>query len=330
MPERALILLILALAATALVAYLLGRRGRNDAITILQRQMEALTRSIDERLAEVRQTLGQRLDTTAEVVSRVSRSLGQVEEANRRIYEIGRDIAGLQEILKVPKLRGVIGEFLLGDLLGQILPQTHYHLQHTFSNGEKVDAVIRVGEGLVPVDAKFPLENFRRLLEAKDEERRRAMRRQFIRDVKKHIDAISAKYIRPEEGTFDFALMYIPAENVYYETIIRDEVLEDENGLFHYAIGKRVIPVSPNSFYAYLQVILLGLKGFRIEERAREIFSHLARLEGDVRRFRADFERMGTHLSNLRSSYEAAQKGLARLEAGLERTAALDDKGVKA
>lgn len=329
MPEGPIpiFLLLVILALFIIVAILLIRsRGRNEGLTLLMQQMDNLTRMVNDRLREVHQTLGQRLDTTVDVVTRVHRGLGQVEEANKKIYEIGKDIASLQEILRAPKLRGIIGELLLEDLLAQILPPAHYHLQHIFSSGEKVDAVIKVGDGLVPVDAKFPLDNFRRVVETKEENRQKTLKRQFLRDVKKHIEAISVKYIRPDEGTFDFALMYIPAENVYYETIIKDETLEEESSLFHYAIGRKVIPVSPNSFYAYLQVILLGLKGLRIEERAREIFGYLARLEGEVKRFRRDFERIGTHLANLRTSYERAEKGLTRLETGLERMASLEEE----
>src|SRR5713226_7227674 len=138
-----------------------------------------------------------------------------------------------------------------------MLPQGHYALQHQFSTGDRVDAVIHIGDRLVPVDAKFPLENFQRMLQETDEAERRQSRRAFVRDVKARVDEIAKKYILPDEGTYDFALMYIPAENVYFEAITKDESLEeDAPGV--YATSKRVIPVSPNSLYAYLQVIVLG------------------------------------------------------------------------
>jgi DNA recombination protein RmuC len=140
---------------------------------------------------------------------------------------------------------------------------------------------------------------------------RKALRKRFITDVKKHVDAIAQKYILPDEGTYEFALMYIPAENVYYETVLKDE---EGEGLYPYALQKRVIPVSPNSFYAYLQVIIHGLKGLHIEERAREIMDHLARLQGDEAKFRQDFETLGTHIENARKKYEEADRKLARLE----------------
>jgi DNA recombination protein RmuC len=263
-----------------------------------------------ESLQQVQQNLGDRLDNAARVVGNVQKSLGGLEEANRKIYEVGKDIASLQEILRAPKLRGGLGEFFLGDLLGQILPPDHFQLQFTFKSGEKVDAVIKLGGSMVPVDSKFPLENFKRMIDgATDDEKTRA-RRQFVADVKKHVDAIAGKYIAPDEGTYDFALMYIPAENVYYETIIKDDAIGGEKTISNYALGKKVIPVSPNSFYAYLQAILLGLKGMKIEERAKEIVQYLARLEGEFGRFRDDFATLGKHLSHAQSCFQTAEKRL--------------------
>jgi DNA recombination protein RmuC len=208
-------------------------------------------------------------------------------------------------------LRGGLGEFFLEDLLAQTLPANHFTMQHAFSSGEKVDAAIRLGSSLVPVDAKFPLENFKRILEAGSDDEQGRAKRQFAADVRKHIDAIAAKYILPDEGTYDFALMYIPAENVYYETIIKDEALGDRN-LSQYALSKRVIPVSPNSFYAYLQAIVLGLKGMRIEERATEILHYLSRLQGDFAKFRDDFAVLGKHLGHAHASFQASEKRLEK------------------
>ncbi|MGH7831733.1 MAG: DNA recombination protein RmuC, partial [Candidatus Binatia bacterium] len=263
-----------------------------------------------EVLQKSQQSLGERLDNAARVVGNVQKSLGSLEEANRKIYEVGKDIASLQEILRAPKLRGGFGEFFLGDLLCQILPQDHFAMQFAFKSGEKVDAVIRIGGSMVPVDSKFPLENFKRMLQGASEEEKGKARRQFISDVKKHIDAIAGKYILPDEGTYDFALMYIPAENVYYETIIKDDSLGGERGLSQYALSKKVIPVSPNSFYAYLQAICLGLKGMKIEERAKEIIQYLSRLEGDFARFREEFSVLGKHVGHAQSSFQSAEKRL--------------------
>jgi DNA recombination protein RmuC len=282
----------------------------------IQQQLGQMINHVNERLKEnaevlnkTQQSLGERLDNAARVVGNVQRSLGGLEEANRKIYEVGKDIASLQEILRAPKLRGGLGEFLLEDLLAQILPAEHFVMQHRFQSGEKVDAVIKLGPSLVPVDAKFPLENFKRIVDAANDDEKSRAKKQFIADVKKHIDAIATKYIVPDEGTYDFALMYIPAENVYYETIIRDDS-PAEKSLSHYAMAQRVMPVSPNSFYAYLQAIVLGLKGMKIEDRAREIIQYLGRLQGDFTRFRDEFALLGKHVGHAQSSYQNADRRL--------------------
>ena len=282
----------------------------------IQQQLGQVLGNVNERLKEnaevlhkTQQNMGERLDNAARAVGSVQKSLGGLEEANRRIYEVGKDIASLQDILRAPKLRGGLGEFFLQDLLAQILPPEHFSTQYRFRSGEKVDAVIRLGPSLVPVDAKFPLENFKRITEAATDEDKSRAKKQFVVDVKKHIDAIAAKYILPDEGTYDFALMYIPAENVYYETIIRDEA-PTEKSLCHHAMSQRVIPVSPNSFYAYLQAIVLGFKGMKIEDRAKEILQYLGRLQGDFARFRDEFALLGKHVGHAQSSYQNADRRL--------------------
>jgi DNA recombination protein RmuC len=317
---------------------LLSEKGENQSLLLMQQQIDQLrsqlsstldnnTRSLQQQLGQMitqvnerlkenaqvlndtQQSLGERLDNAARVVGGVQKSLGGLEEANRRIYEVGKDIASLQEILRAPKLRGGLGEFFLGDLLGQILPPQHFSIQYGFRSGEKVDAVIKLGASLVPVDAKFPLENFKRLVEAASDEERSRTKKQFAADVRKHIDAIASKYILPDEGTYDFALMYIPAENVYYEAVIKDQSA-DERNLSQYAMSRRVIPVSPNTFYAYLQAIILGLKGLRIDERTKEIIQYLGRLQGDFAKFRDDFVVLGKHLAHAQSCYQSADKRL--------------------
>jgi DNA recombination protein RmuC len=290
------------------------RHALDNNTQLIQQQLGQVLGNVNERLKEnvdilqrTQQSLGERLDNAARVVGNVQKSLGGLEEANRRIYEVGKDIASLQEILRAPKLRGGLGEFFLEDLLAQILPAHNFATQHAFKSGERVDAVIKLGGSLVPVDSKFPLENFKRIVEATNDDERTRTKRQFINDVKKHVDAIADKYILPDEGTYDFALMYIPAENVYYEMIIKDHS-EEERNLSQYALSKRVIPVSPNSFYAYLQAIVLGLKGMKVEERAKEIIQYLSRLRGDFGKFRDDFGLLGKHLGHAQASYQIIEK----------------------
>lgn len=296
-----------------------SRQALDGRLADVDRKLGASMDSVSQRLESNTKVLGERLDNAARVIGDVQKNLGAMGQETQRIKEIGQDIASLSEILRSPKLRGGMGEYFLGDLLSQILPPQHFELQHGFKSGEKVDAVVRLSGRLVPVDAKFPLENFRKMVEAQADEERKKHRREFVRDVKKHVDAIAKKYILPDEGTFDFALMYIPAENVYYETIIKDEAFGEDKSVANYAIESRVIPVSPNSFYAYLQAIVLGLRGMRVEERAQEIIDSLSRLKGDLSRFRGDFDTVGTHLKNAANRYDEAEKRLAKFEDRLEK-----------
>jgi DNA recombination protein RmuC len=300
------------------IDHLRGHFGQalDNNIKLMQQQLGQLLGHVNDRLKEnsdvlqkAHQSLGDRLDNAARVVGSVQKSLGGLEEANRKIYEVGKDIASLQEIFRAPKLRGGLGEFFLEDLLAQILPANHFSIQYSFRSGEKVDAVIKLGKLLVPIDSKFPLENFRRFFEAVAEDDKARAKRQFTADVRKHIDAVAGKYILPDEGTYDFALMYIPAENVYYETIIKDDASGDRN-LCQYALSKRVIPVSPNSFYAYLQAIVLGLRGMKIEDRAQEIIQYLTQLQGDFAKLKEEYALLGRHLGHAHASYGSAEKRL--------------------
>jgi DNA recombination protein RmuC len=302
------------------------REGREDQER-LRREVGALTSEVTRQLEQGmkliqagQSTIGARLDAATKVVGDVQGSLGTLQEATRRVAEIGREIQGLEQVLKSPKMRGGLGETLLERVLDEMLPREHWMTQHGFRSGEKVDAAIRIGERIVPVDAKFPLENFRRMLGEADEAQRRQYRRVFARDVKARVDEIAKKYILPDEGTYDFALMYVPAENVYYEIAVRPEEAGEEP-ITTYALSRRVVPVSPNSIFAYLQVIVLGLKGLRIEANARRIQEDLARLGGDVAKLRQPLATLGRHLGNAQKQYEDAQRELDRLETKLDEIA---------
>ena len=263
------------------------------------------------------QMMGERLDEKIKVFGEVKEGLGALTQRTKIVEEVGKNISNLQELLRAPKFRGGFGELLLERLLADILPRDNYSLQYKFQNGETIDAVIHIGGHLVPIDSKFPLEDFERILKAEPEEEQKALRRQFTRTIKNHIDNVT-KYILPDENTFDFALMYIPAENVYYETILRGQAEEGE--IYSYSLQKRVIPVSPNSFYAYLQVIVQGLKGLHIEQTAHEILGHLERLQGDLADFQDDYRVIGTHIRNAANKYDEASRKLARFEDKLELT----------
>lgn len=300
--------------------------GLNKNISLLTEQLRAINEQVNQQLQMVNQQLqnssgqiGQRLDTARQVIGEVREKLGELSKTSEQIHEVGKNIASLQEILRPPKLRGGLGEQFLGELLSQILPPEFYSLQYPFSSGERVDAVVRLGEKLVPIDSKFPLDNFRRIIECKTEEEKKSFKKIFYRDVKKHIDDIASKYILPQEGTYDFALLYIPAENVYYEIITKDESFGEEKGVLNYALTKKVIPVSPNSFYAYLQVIVLGLKGLQIEKEAQKIQALLSGLKKDIGGFQEDFQLVGKHISNAMNKFEEARRRLDKFSFKLEQ-----------
>jgi DNA recombination protein RmuC len=301
------------------------RQAQSETLASVRQELQHFTSQVTSQVGHVGSGVQQQLQHVGQVVSAVQGSLGKLGEATQRVFEIGKDIAGLEQLLKSPKVRGGLGESFLESLLAQMLPREHYELQYAFSTGDRVDAAVKIGGRLVPVDAKFPLENFRRLREETDDDRRRQLRRAFGRDVKARVDEIAKRYILPDEGTFDFALMYIPAENVYYEIIVKDEAA-DEEAPASYATGRHVIPVSPNSFYAYLQVIVLGLRGLEIERGAQEIQGRLARLRGDLDRFRDAFDVVGRHLTNARNKYDDATTALDRVEAKLEGIEAARDQ----
>ncbi len=284
----------------------------------LSEEIRKVWDQVQGQVQTTEKSVSQKLQQANDTFSKVTQELGRLQEATRKVEEVGRNVASLQDLLRAPKFRGGLGESLLTDLLAQVMPSDFYSLQYGFPDGERVDAVIRLGGRLVPVDAKFPLEQFQKMGQAVTEEERSQWRKVLVQDVKRHIDAIADKYIRPAEGTFDFALMYIPAENVYYEVVVKDDGIGDEKGLFQHAIRRQVIPVSPNSFYAYLQVILQGLNGFKVEKQAKEILEGLSRLHKEMSGMREVFDVAGKQLRNAVTNFDKAERYLTRFEDRLE------------
>lgn len=299
----------------------------NDTQKIISGQLGSILHTVNENLTKTQSNIITQLNSTGTVVHDIQKKLGALEETTRQIREIGKDISSLQDILQAPKLRGNLGEYLLEDLLRQIFPAKNFSIKYSFRSGEQVDAVIRLAERIIPVDAKFPLESFQRLIGAATEEEKKGFKREFVKSVKKRIDEIAGKYIHPEEGTFDFALMYIPAENVFYETIIRDSLGGKDYEIFNYAVQKHVIPVSPNSFYAYLMAIVYGLKGFHIEQQAKVIISELSVIQDRFSRFYGDFQLVGRHIGNASSKYEECLKSAEKFDDKLSQITSL--KGEK-
>jgi DNA recombination protein RmuC len=275
--------------------------------------LNQLMGQVGARISENAATLQSAAAHTGSLLADVNRRLGELGKSSQQILELGQDIRALQQIFQAPKIRGGLGELSLESMLRQIFPAEHFILQYAFANGEKVDAVLRLPGGLIPIDSKFPLAGFRALLEATSAEARQRAQRALARDVRKHIDDIADKYIRPAEGTLDCALMYIPAENVYYEVIVRDEAAPGEEDVNAYALKRRVYPVSPNSINAHLQAVAYGLMGLTIEKRAREIMSKLQQIQGDFEIFHEAFVRGQKHLNNAQTAFADAAERVGRL-----------------
>lgn len=265
------------------------------------------TEQLNQKLLQQNEVLGKRLDNAARAVMEVSKSMEGVQKEVGIMSEIGHSMKSLQDFLKSPKLRGNIGEQVLADLLAQMLPNEAYALQFEFKDGQKCDAVLRVSEGLIPVDAKFPLENFMAMVRTENDADRARVKKDFESDVKKHISDIAKKYILPSEGTVDFALMYIPSEAIYYEIVVNSE------DLTRVAWEKRVLPVSPNVFYSYLKAILIGLEGKQVEERAKQILAAIRSIDHDAEKFGENLRVMTKHVTNAKNSADEVTSSFNQL-----------------
>jgi DNA recombination protein RmuC len=323
-----LLLAVLAAGGVWLVRTLRAELGalRADAAAQLaergadaDRRLGELAASVDRRLEGIDGRLLASQQSAGQAATQIVEKLGKLDGTAAQMLARANDLAKLEQALRPPKARGGFGELLLENLLRDRLPATAYAMQHGFSTGERVDAVVRVGR-LIPVDSKFPLDNFQRMVDAKSDGERQLYAKGFARDVKSKIDDIASKYIRPDEGTFDFAFMYVPVESVYYELACNPGF-----GLLEYANDRRVFPVSPNTFTAYLQLIVLGMRSMQVEERAHEVMAYVAGLGGDFARFKDDFDLVGKHLGHAQTTFTKADKRLGKLESKLDRAIEDDD-----
>ncbi|HKA35687.1 MAG TPA: DNA recombination protein RmuC [Thermoanaerobaculia bacterium] len=323
-------LLAAAAAAALVVASLRGSSrldrllsetaGAREASESLDRRFEDLRRSVEERvrgvetsLAEGQKGLTQHLGESGRILKDVGERMGRLLEASQKIEKLAGDVTRLEDLLKPPKLRGTLGETFLEQALREALPPGSWKMQHRFSDGVCVDAVIRIKERWVPVDSKFPLENFRRARETEDEGERRRARSAFASDVKKHADSIRRKYIRPAEGTCEYAFMYVPAEAVYAEMAADGE----EKALADLCIEMQVFPVSPRLFYAFLATVAMVLRGEELQKNAREVQERLGELERLWERAEEPFLKVRGHLNNAHKQYEEAATALGRFGARL-------------
>lgn len=273
--------------------------------------LKSSTTSVDQKLSRQMEMFNSRLDKAAYVIAQVQKNIGEFSE-------IGRSMKELQEFLSSPKIRGNIGEQILKDLLKQYFPKDTYKLQYGFKNGEKVDAVIVTSQGMIPIDSKFPLENFKKFTKSEDAKEKQEFKKLFVSDVKKHIGDIAKKYILPDEKTVDYALMYIPSENVYYEIINDDE-------LFDFAGSKMVLPVSPMSFYAYIKAILLSFEGQKIEEKAKQVITLLNAIKKDYQRTEENLLVLNKHIVNAYNQSSQVTKNFQSLGQKLTSTNLLSD-----
>ncbi len=291
----------------ALIEWLKSMQGSIDATNkSLNESMRANSADLTKTLQENNKQINDRLTRAAEVIGQVNKEIGEMSE-------IGRNMRELQDFLKSPKLRGNIGEEVLKDLISQTFPKNSFNLQYQFSNGERVDAAIKTDAGILPIDSKFPMENFQKMVKAENATEKDAFKKEFVRDVKKHIDDISRKYILPDEGTMDFCLMYIPSEPVYYEIADNPDILD-------YARRKRIYAVSPTTLYAHLQVILLSFEGKKIETKSREIFAMIRGLKVDYDKVNENLGILGRHITNSSSQFNNVVTSFQKIGKKLDKS----------
>jgi DNA recombination protein RmuC len=286
-----------------------ARRGLLDELGSVRSEVSALARSVAQ--AQLQST---------DVATSLFETLGDVRRHTEMVAEQAREFTALQDLLKAPMPRGGLGEALLEELLRQVLPPNAFSCQHRFASGTVVDAVVRSGGRLVCIDSKFPLSNYRRLCEARDEIARAEAQRAFAADLDRHIKDIAARYILPDEKTLDFAVMYVPAEGVYGELL---ETSHRGRPLLETAIAARVVPMSPLYLYGFLQTVLFGLKCSSIERSAEAILDHCGRLQREIDLFSSDYETLGRHVANARTKHEDGARRLGRLRESLDRMAGL-------
>jgi len=273
------------------------------------------SKNSDETLISWLKTMQSSLDTRLDSATQL---MGQIRQDAGRFAELSLSMKNLQDYLKSPKLRGNIGEQVLKDLISQMFPKNSFFLQYAFKSGDKVDAAIKTDAGILPIDSKFPSENFQKMMAAENEEEKGIARKDFVRDVKKHIADISQKYILPEEGTMDFALMYVPSEPVYYEVV-------NEMELTDYARKNRVYPVSPNTLYANLQVILLSFQGKDIEQKSHRLFAVLRGIQKDYGKLGENLGVLNRHLTNAYNQMANVGTDYTLMGQKLESTKSLEE-----
>ena len=297
-----------------------------ERLSVLAEQNKDLRQTLDQKLSETHRANQEQFGQTtrliqgisghsAKIITEVTEKLAKIEETNRQVVGFADQLKNLQDILKNPKQRGILGEYYLETVLKNVLPPGSYQMQYGFSDGAIVDAAVFVDKRIIPIDSKFSLENYNRILEARDPTEKKRYESAFVADLKMRIDE-TAKYVKPQESTMDFAFMFIPSEAVYYDLLINKvgAVEDDTRNLIHYAGQKKVIVVSPTSFLAYLQTVLQGLRNQKISDTAKEIVKQVENLSRHLLTYDAYFKKMGTHLSTTVSMYNNASKEFGKID----------------
>ena len=312
----ALVLLIAAIViiAAALATFRKMRRPEDgQSLILLQNQMNEITRTLDAKLSESTRAIQSQFGQSAKIIKDVTERLTKLDETNRQVVNFADQLKNLQDILKNPKQRGILGEYYLETVLKNVLPPGSFQMQYPFKDGVIVDAAIFVKDKIIPIDSKFSLENYNRILETRSPEEKERLEATFRQDLKTRIDETS-KYVKPEEETMDFAFMFIPSEAVFYDVLINKVGAMNGKDLIEYAFGKKVIIVSPTSFLAYLQTVLQGLKALQIEESAKEIRKRVEELGKHLGNYDTYFQKIGAHLTTTVNMYNSASRELGKID----------------
>lgn len=320
--------LIIGLVGGLIVFKLLSRRtdSRDDTAPIfklLSDEMKDLRRTIDEKLHQSNETVRYQASESQKLIREITREITEVKETGKQVMNFTEQLEELQNILKNPKSRGVLGEYYLETLLKNTLPPGSYHMQYAFQNGEIVDAAVFIKDKIIPIDSKFSLENYNKLAEAENPTEKDRLEKLFINDLKNRIVETS-KYIRPAEGTMDFAFMFIPHEAIYYDLLVNKigAITEDTENLIQRAASKyKVIIVSPTSFLAYLQTVLQGLKAMQIEERASEIQKRVGELGKHLQTYADYHDKIGKNLGTVVNQYNLSTKEFKKIDKDVLRIA---------
>ncbi|MBD3365991.1 DNA recombination protein RmuC [candidate division WWE3 bacterium] len=299
---------------TVLTQWLAEMKKSMDRNTdTLQSQLNEQRKTLDTELKSQREAMNKQTKVMWERLENASKVIGNVQKHLGGLTELGKDMKDLNNILKSPKLRGGLGEQFLYEILETALPNDLFKTQYKFKNGATCDAVVFTDKGIIPIDSKFPMENFKAMITAEIEKERTSFKRKFIRDVKKRIDEISDKYILPEEGTTEQAIMYIPSENVFYDLIVHSPKVEE------YARRKSVLMTSPNTLSFFVKTVLVAYQQHELAKHAQHIIKALAGIKVEASKFGSDLETLGRHITNSHKNMDKITSSFNELFGRIER-----------